>query len=330
MEIIKPLLTIAIPTYNRCEYLKICLNSICSQKNVNFNEIELMVSDNNSDDNTDLLVKEFIKNGLNIRYIKNEKNIGPDNNFIQCFNLAKGKYFWLIGDDDIVIEGALEKIINSLKGDEEYGLIFLNSYPFLNDYLKEKPNFNKDGFIVFDSHISFISKFHYFLTFISTVIVNKNIAIKDIDIENMRDTNLIQLSWTFNALFKSSKNAFIERYCIAAKSGSTGGYKLCAVFGHNLQKAFDIYIRRGVNPQYFEVIKKKMLISFFPANIIRAKKKLFKGEKENFFKMLYPLYKNYLYFWLFTLPAIVFPLWLSYRIYIFFNLLRKFKRSLYF
>jgi hypothetical protein len=141
---------------------------------------------------------------------------------------------------------------------------------------------------------------------------------------------LIQLSWTFNALFNSEKNIFIKYYSIAAKSGNTGGYQLCRVFGYNLQKVFDIYQNKGVNPKYFKIIKNKMLITFFPANIIRAKNQMFKGENENFFKTLYPLYKNYLYFWLFTVPAIFLPSKISYTIYAIANYLRKIKNRLTF
>jgi glycosyltransferase involved in cell wall biosynthesis len=182
------ILTIAIPTYNRAKDLNSCLNSIFSQTNVNYDDIEFVVSDNNSSDDTETVVREYIKKGFNINYIKNKKNIGPDNNFIQCFNLANGKYFWLIGDDDIVVDGALERILKVLKTNEEYGIVFLNSYPFLNDFKNEKPISNKDGFIIYGSIYSFLSKVSYFLTFISTTIVNKRLALKDIDIESMRDT----------------------------------------------------------------------------------------------------------------------------------------------
>jgi len=321
------ILTIAIPTYNREKDLSVCLNSIFSQKDINYDDIEFLVSDNNSTDNTELLIKKFIKKGLPIRYIRNEKNIGPDNNFVQCFNLAIGRYFWLIGDDDIVLDGAISRILRLLKSNEEYGVVFLNSYPFVKNYEKEMPSMIKDSFTVYTSIPDFLSKSSYYLTFISTAVINKDISIKGIDIENMRKTNLIQLSWTFNAVFNSNKNAFIEYYCISAKSGARGGYKLCSVFGNNLQKVFDIYIGKGINPEYFEIIKKKMLMTFFPANIIRAKKQFFKGEKENYFKTLYPLYKNYLYFWMFTIPAIVLPVYLAYPLYKIVDLLRKLRRN---
>lgn len=322
------ILTIAIPTYNRAKYLDICLNNIFTRNNLNYKDIEFIVSDNNSSDDTETIVREYIKKGFDINYIKNQKNIGPDNNFIQCFNLANGKYFWLIGDDDIVVDGAIERILKVLKTNEECGIVFLNSYPFLNDYKKEMPNLNKDGFIIYNSIDEFLSKASYFLTFISTTIVNKRLALKDIEIESMKDTNLIQLSWTFNALFNSKKNIFIKYYSIAAKSGNTGGYQLCRVFGYNLQKVFDIYQNKGVNPKYFKIIKNKMLITFFPASIIRAKNQMFKGENENFFKTLYPLYKNYPYFWLFTVPAILLPSKVSYMIYTIANYLRRIKRIL--
>ena len=62
------LLTIAIPTYNRKNLLKRALESIISQLN---SRIEVLVSDNASDDGTDEMMAEYFPM---IRYIKNETN----------------------------------------------------------------------------------------------------------------------------------------------------------------------------------------------------------------------------------------------------------------
>ena len=69
------LLSICIPTYNRSNYLKICLNSIMSQVDINL-PIEIIVSDNCSTDNSLEIIDEYINNPL-FRLIKQEKNLGP-------------------------------------------------------------------------------------------------------------------------------------------------------------------------------------------------------------------------------------------------------------
>jgi hypothetical protein len=257
-------------------------------------------------------------------YIRNNENIGPDNNFIQCFKLSQGKYFWLLGDDDVVIEGAIEKIINLLKSEREFGVIHLNSYPFLNDYRKEAPKKQRDYVKIYESPKKFLKDINCYITFISTNIINKKLSLVNINIESFRNTNLIQLSWLLNAFSNSKFNAFIGYYCVAAKLGNTGGYKLSEVFGYNFERAFEIY----KISYYFKIISDKMLVSFFPANIIRARIGMLKAYREDYFQSLYPLFYKNFRFWLFTVPAIILPVKLAYIIYSIINYLKKLRRNI--
>ncbi len=91
-----PLISIGIPTYNRSEKLFKTLASIINQ---DYKNIEIIVCDNNSNDNTSQIVSDF--DDKRIHYHKNKKNIGMRNNFNMCLNKSKGDYFILISDDDI-------------------------------------------------------------------------------------------------------------------------------------------------------------------------------------------------------------------------------------
>jgi glycosyltransferase involved in cell wall biosynthesis len=70
-----PIISICIPTYNRADFLKICINNIINQDAFSENKIEIVISDNNSPDNTYEVVKTFQKNYSNIKYFKNHENI---------------------------------------------------------------------------------------------------------------------------------------------------------------------------------------------------------------------------------------------------------------
>ena len=70
----KILLSICIPTYNREKCLQQCLDSIVNQKAFNAN-IEIVISDNASSDNTDELVKKYQEKYTNISYKKNKENL---------------------------------------------------------------------------------------------------------------------------------------------------------------------------------------------------------------------------------------------------------------
>jgi glycosyltransferase involved in cell wall biosynthesis len=93
-----PLVTIAIPTYNRADrYLGQALESALNQT---YQNIEIIVSDNCSTDNTEHLVKAF--KDSRIRYFKQPRNIGADPNWNFCLRQARGVYFLLLQDDELI------------------------------------------------------------------------------------------------------------------------------------------------------------------------------------------------------------------------------------
>ncbi len=316
------LLTIAIPTYNRAPYLEQSLSHICWQLKKNKSCVEILVSDNNSTDNSSEIVNKYISKGFTIKYIKNRENIGSDKNFLQCFIMANSKYVLILGDDDILLDGSIEKILDILEGGN-YGIVHLSSYGFVNNFILERPIRYLKGYIVYNNLKKFIRKVNYFLTFTSVNIINKSLVPPNSDLEEFINTNLIQLGWTFPALLNSQKNVFVREYLIAAKLYNSGGYRLCEVFGVNFNKISYAFISKGVNREFFEIVNKKLLSRFFPANVIRSRMDIIKTKKEDYYKVLYPLYKGYIYFWIFTLPAIVLPRRIAYSLFFMANVVRK-------
>lgn len=149
----KSLLSICIPTYNRAHYLKQCLDNIVLQFNDETieNTIEVIISDNASVDNTKEIVKSYQERFKNIKYFRNEKNLGVDENVINSVVRSNSKYCWHIGDDDLIQNGALDLIIKILSK-KETSLLTVNFYPFV-DIKKslEKKVFRIDGSIKYSS-----------------------------------------------------------------------------------------------------------------------------------------------------------------------------------
>lgn len=113
------ILSVTIPTYNRLSYLRVMLKSVLDQI-LAFNlqdEVEIVISDNNSDDGTEKYVTELIKETPSVQlvYSKNEQNIGVVKNILKLIRLARGKYWMFFGDDDLMCEGSLLQIIETLK-----------------------------------------------------------------------------------------------------------------------------------------------------------------------------------------------------------------------
>ena len=124
-----PLLSICIPTYNRAVFLKRMCESIFAQFGGEvFNRLEICISDNASTDDTNMVANDFvIRYPKNVRYKVNDKNYGPVYNAFEVLRIAKGEYLWCIGDDDVLIDGAivyLLKMLMQLKNDVDIKVIF--------------------------------------------------------------------------------------------------------------------------------------------------------------------------------------------------------------
>ena len=109
-----PLISICIPTFNRSDYLKFLLECINQEVGPDSSSLEVVVSDNNSNDDTYSVVREFQEGGLNLKYIRNYKNKGFDLNLRGCIAAAIGKYCWLMGDDDSLRKGAIQFMASHL------------------------------------------------------------------------------------------------------------------------------------------------------------------------------------------------------------------------
>ena len=110
------LLSICIPTYNRPERLLNCLNSIAAQKNKN--NFEVCISDNCSKFKIEKLIRPF-KKKINIRFQRNKKNLGFAVNVLKVSLMAKGKFIWFLGDDDMLNKHSISYLINLINKNKD-------------------------------------------------------------------------------------------------------------------------------------------------------------------------------------------------------------------
>lgn len=107
-----PLLSICIPTFNRKNELSRLLSSIIPQ--CVGRSVEIVVSDNASADETQIMCNEFAASYPWFNYQRNSNNIGYANNLISVLKAAQGKYLWMLGDDELVNEKAVVNIVSVL------------------------------------------------------------------------------------------------------------------------------------------------------------------------------------------------------------------------
>jgi len=108
-----PLVTIITPTYNCGKYLAETIDSVLSQS---YSEIDYIVIDDGSTDDTNLILREYSDTRLTI--IKQE-NIGEHHTINKGLNLVRGEYFMYPNADDPLLPGAIEMLVEAMESNPD-------------------------------------------------------------------------------------------------------------------------------------------------------------------------------------------------------------------
>ena len=121
-----PLLSVCIPTFNQAELLELCLATVLPQVAAFPDEVECVISDNASTDRTFAILMESAET-FPLRIFRNDENIGIIANITKCAaELARGEFILVIGDDDVLCIGAIDRILKLLRTPDPPDLIALN------------------------------------------------------------------------------------------------------------------------------------------------------------------------------------------------------------
>lgn len=116
-----PAVSVCIPCYRGAAHLAAAIESVLAQT---WSDFELIVVDDNSPDNTVELMQQFTD--PRIRFLVNPANLGPDGNWNRCLELARGRYFKLLPQDDLLAPTCLAEQVEVLERDnlEKIALVF--------------------------------------------------------------------------------------------------------------------------------------------------------------------------------------------------------------
>lgn len=101
-----PLVSVVMATYNGAKYLKEQLQSICTQTYTN---LEIIVCDDDSKDETQNTIKEFAEKDGRIKYYFNKSNVGVNKNFEKAILQSTGTFIAISDQDDIWHEQKIEE-----------------------------------------------------------------------------------------------------------------------------------------------------------------------------------------------------------------------------
>lgn len=140
------LLSICIPIFNRLEIFRNSIMLIETACKGYEEFVEIVISDNNSEDDFSVLVSSFIENNpkIDLVYSVNTDNFGLAFNILQSVKLANGIFCWVIGSDDFINNKALFQIIEILKKDDIDFLSFNFNKIDISEIMR-KGSFNTDN-----------------------------------------------------------------------------------------------------------------------------------------------------------------------------------------
>ncbi len=304
----KLLLSIAIPTFNRASFLEHTLRQLREEiLKFSISDLEVIVSDNASPDQTQDVVTNAIARGLAVNYIKNHENIGSDANIAQCFNLAQGQFVLILGDDDLFIDGAIAQLLEQLRL-SKFGVVCIKPYGFDRDFRSEYPGgIGNNKF--YDNPGNFLAGIGPLMTLISGCVINKSI-LSGVDANNYCGENLVQVHLIIQAAVKAKQNLFMNHYMVGCKRNNSGGYDFAKVFVENIGNILDFYVGHGLTKKDVRKIELKFIISYFPFYLM--KQRFYKlGNLDEAFARFYKRYGNRLafYFWLY--PILKAPRWIA-------------------
>jgi len=113
--------SVLIPVYNREALVARAIESARAQTH---NNLEIVVSDNASSDNTWSVVQRLASADSRIRPLRNEANVGPTRNWIRGLAECRGDYVKILWSDDWLEPTCIEELLRPLAGNPDVGLAF--------------------------------------------------------------------------------------------------------------------------------------------------------------------------------------------------------------
>ncbi len=313
----RTLLTIAIPTFNRAAQLSDLL-AVLEPQLAGISQVEVFVSDNASLDDTAEVIRcaqaRFAAAGARLRTHRHSSNLGSDANFAFCFRQAAGTFFWMCGDDDLIVPGAVAEVLSLLQTPgglpAEIDLLYATSYGYRSDFVAERgaDPLGRRVHTIRDAH-TFALVVNIMFTFISGMVVNKA-RLETLPHQAPEDfigTNLVQLSWNLPLLLAHRCSAVLWTRPVAARVGNAHGYSLGRVFGRQLAQVVGQLLPD--RPDLSGPILNVALRRWFPSVLLE-----FRGHAGDRLRLreahgeLRQAFGGNFRYWLFTYPALEWPL----------------------
>lgn len=297
------LLTIAIPTYNGARTIERSLATILPEL---CPEVEILVSDNASTDGTSGIVKGIADTCPAIKYFHNEVNVGFDRNVDLCVQRARGRFVWLMSDDDVICrQGAVAAVLQVIRNNPELAAIYIDSRHSI------RLNQADTGLCV--DAADFLRKSQFKCGLISSNIFQKN-AWQSVSVDKYCGSGWVHMGFLVEALSRFRSYVICEEYVA----------QLVLEEGHGITRwgGTGSFLRTGLN--LVRIYKTMPSLGYDPATVRAAYLTIKGGYRHNIplakakglrvdiglIRECAELYYRFPSFWLMDLPLLLLPGWI--------------------
>lgn len=265
--------SILMPTYNGSKWVEQTINSILRQSYSNF---ELIVSDDNSTDNTIDIINDF--KDSRIKIFKNDINLGYPSNLekARSFSSEDSDIIYLMGQDDILAKDALMKTYNAFKISETIGIVSRAYYHFTgNDFQSGNRNtckpISNEQFYILDS-LDILDykdniKIDGFLNFISSLGQLSGLAYRRHYMNTTFDKHIfVSHIYPFLEIIKKNKAIYLNDYIVAVRTESSQCIHVSSIYEVSPLKSWIDMFNNVLNERKYESFK-KILINKVAAEI---------------------------------------------------------------
>jgi abequosyltransferase len=269
------LLSLCIPTYNRAKFLEESLQAIIRSIPAEFEDkIEIVVSNNASIDDTEVLLGRFQEQYANLDWVivQQKPNIGPSN-VTKVIEYASGEFIWIIADDDIVTPTSIPLILQKIQEFDKAGSFLINYAGFEKSQSEATIGnlfpIQKNTYLTVDEIFTKIDTQH--ITFLSLLIFRKKI-LDESNFLPYLETQITQ-SFIFLECMCKLPTVAIGDILLSVRAGNSGSYNFFKVFITNYS-LFLNYLKPRIDKHIFEKFKSRYIYRFLCKYIF-----LFKMQK---------------------------------------------------
>jgi len=317
----KYLLALCIPTYNRSKYLKGLLENISLEldKHRIFDDIQIIIVDGQSDDDTETMVTTF-QIECELKYYRRKAKVGIDKDIIKCVELSDAEYCWLFSDDDRFTDGAISYLLDVLRKEKDLSGCFCNRVTF--DFKLERKVAEASGWPgkILNNDRLFVDKSESFkcigmdFGFISSQVINSSRwkkAVGNEDYGDLYKSYYLMVHIIGKIMNEKFRWLYIHRPLVMQRTGNDsllnkeGVIKRQTIEHRSFENILNHHYGYGTEEHY--VFFKKM-VNRLPRVIANLKSQnISYSTQVHLFKLYYNKYGQYLQFWCLVAPIFLIP-----------------------